>query len=137
MPDSLVVMPDSVTVLRAYLLSVPEVTTRVGTRIATKVASPPVWPAIRITDLTVVERVPRRIDRVLVQLDCFAATEPEAHLLARGVTAALRASRNYLHATAVLGGADDLSASPMPDETFTPPQPRWVVTAHIYLHPVP
>lgn len=138
MPDTAVIHPLGITVVRSYLLTRTEVTSLTGTRIGTSMpaaTASPRFPALRLTELTSVERIPRVWMRMLLQVDCWAATQPAADGLARAVMGALRASANYVTADAVLGETQDLAARPDPDESLTPTQPRAIVTGHVWIRP--
>lgn len=139
-------MPDTLLVVRAYLLGVPEVAAIVADRIRVN-ATDDRWPSIRLTEMTGVEIVPRRLDRVLVQADCWAApADPTvagsgdfaAQHLARTVRAALVDIGGFQHSTAFVSGADaGTGIRHMPDESREPPVPRWVVSAAIFIRPEP
>lgn len=138
MPETAVIHPLGITVVRSYLLSRTEITgitsTRIGASMPSATASPR-FPALRLTELTSLELIPRVWMRMLLQVDCWATTQPAADTLARTVLGVLRASANYTTADAVLGETQDLAARPEPDETLTPAQPRAVVTGHVWIRP--
>lgn len=136
LPPHLCIIPDPITAVREYLLSVPQVTT-ITDRIVTVVPKDPIWPLIRLTLLTSFQVFARRYDRCLFQVDCFATAEPAAHELARVVRAALQESENWQSAEAVLGGTTDSSIRPMPETGYTPPIARYAVSAHVFIHPNP
>lgn len=138
MPDTAVVHPLGLEVVRGYLLSRSEVTDLVDQRIARtmpKQDANPRWPAIRLTEITSTEQIPRVWMRVLIQADCWAATQMAADHLARVVVAVLRASANYMTAEAVMGETQDLAVRADPDTTLTPIQPRAIVTGHAWIRP--
>jgi len=150
------VMPDTLEVVQGYLLSVAEVTALVGTRVRVNTTDT-TWPSVRISALTSVEAVPRRLDRSLIQVDCWAAPpdstaltlgDETAQLVARTVKAALVDIAGYVHPeqrpdqpwmvpTAVVTGCDTPAIRYQPDDSREPVIPRWVVSAAIYLRPNP
>jgi len=133
---SLYVLADPILAVRSYLLTVPEVTD-ITPRIVTRLPAAPAWPIVRIALISTTAVHERRYDRALVQLDCFAKDDTDAHRLARVVRAALVDSGSHVVGDAVLGGAVNTAVLPLPDETFTPAMPRYAVTAHVFIHPTP
>ena len=140
MADPVVVHPVGFSVLNSYLRSRPELTGLVATRIS-RVMPPelavPRFPALRLTELTSVELIPRVWVRMLVQVDCWAVTQLGADELGRVVVGVLRASAGYITARAVLGETQDLAVRAEPDESLTPLQPRSIVTGHVWVRPNP
>ena len=138
MPETVVVHPVGFTILNTYLRARTEVTALVSTRIGRVMPgkdATPRFPAIRITELTSVEVVPRVWMRMYVQFDCWAATQLQADQLARTVVAVLRASGNFTTDDAVLGETQDLAVRSAPDESIEPSQPRSIVTGHVWIRP--
>jgi hypothetical protein len=138
-------LPDPLKLCRDYLASSATVTAIVGTRIRVN-ATDPTWPSLRLTALSSTETTRRRIDRVLLQIDCWCAPgdasvtgsgDAAAQLLARTVRAALVESPNYVGTGAVIAGISGVAMHPAPDTTRTPPTPRWVVTFALYVRPNP
>jgi hypothetical protein len=130
--DTVVIHPLALSVTRAYLLTRSEVTA-ITNKVADTMLTP--FPSIRLTELTAVEIIPRVWMRVLIQADCWAATQPAADRLGRVVLGALRASANYTTADAVMGETQDLAVRSEPDTTLTPAQPRAIVTGHVWIRP--
>lgn len=130
--ENLCVLPDSVALVRQYLLDVPEVTA-ITTRISTTLAKDPQWPAVRLTLISSVTVGLRRLDRAQFQIDCFATDQAGAHRLARVIRAALVASANYSGDDGVLGGAVDTAVFPMPDDTQVPQVARYVCSGHVFV----
>jgi hypothetical protein len=131
----MVIHPLGISVLRAYLLTVPEVTGLVGTRIGHEMVQP--FPSLRLNEITSNEVVARRLVRMLTQIDCWAARQHEADRLARVVIGALRESANFMVTGAVMGETRDLSTRSEPDTSIQPPQPRAIVMANVVLRPNP
>lgn len=130
-----VLMPDPVVALRDYLLGEPVVTDIVEDRISTDLPRNPTWPRLRITGLNAFQQFPGVLDRVLVQFDCYALIEVDAHRLAQAVRAAMSVSAAFYSDAAVFSGATGLSLFSLPDGEYTPPMPRWCVTAYVHLRP--
>lgn len=131
-------MPLGVSVARSYLLSRTEVTSLVGTRISTRLpleTVSPRWPALRLTDLSSTEVIPRVWSRTLMQVDCWGTEEVATRQLGQVVAAALRASANFQVSGAVMGETDDLTVRYSPDTTLVPSQPRAIVVGHVWVRP--
>lgn len=134
MAEAVVIHPLGITVMRSYLLSRSEVTS-ITSRVGTSMPSPPVFPAVRLTELMSTEQIPRRFMRMLFQADCWAATQPDADRLARVLIGVLRASANYVTTGAVMGETQDLAARAEPDTSLTPTQARSIVSGHAWFRP--
>lgn len=132
-----VVMPDPVIAVREYLLGDPLITELVADRVTTDLPADPAWPRVRITGLNSYQVFPCRLDRVLMQFDCYALTSPEAQRLAQVVRAVIAASPAHVGTDAVFSGVTGVSIFELVDGSFTPPMPRWSVTAYVYLRSNP
>lgn len=132
-----VVLPDPVPPVIDYLHTVPEITAAVADRITIALPAHPVWPAIRVNLIDTYTVAHDRLDRALMQLDCFATHPAPARELGMTVRAALSSCGNHQAHGAVLCGAADLTMRITADETFTSPLWRAAITAHVYLHPDP
>lgn len=138
MPTDIVVHPLGIAAVRTYLLSRTEVTDLVGTRVGGSMppsTASPRFPAIRLTELTGAEAIPRVWVRMFFQADCWASDQPAADRLARVVAAVLRGSANYVTTGAVLGETAGISWRTAPDESITPTQPRTIVSGHAWIRP--
>jgi hypothetical protein len=136
--DPVVIHPLGITLTRSYLLSRSEVTSLVGQRVSMMMPDAtalPRWPAVRLTEIITTEATPRVWTTMLLQADCWAATQPDADRLARVLIGVLRASANYVTAQAVMGESENLTAKAAPDSSLNPPQPRSIVTGHVWLRP--
>ena len=134
-------MPDTVTAVRAYLLTV--LTAEVGTRIYYgALPKDPTFPAVRITDISTTDASPGW-SRSLLQIDVWHSDGRlrDCRALAELVRAALIDSTNYRTDAWVLGGVDNVNgATTQPfatglDTSFTPPRPRYLVTAGLLIRP--
>lgn len=140
------VMPDAALVVKNYLSSIIPLTAIVHARIRVNVTDT-TWPSIRITELTATEQVERRLERSLIQVDCWAPPADKdipnsgpgtARTMASLVWGAFREIANYEYLTwAVAGGADGIGMRYQPDESRDPAIPRYVVTAGVYVRPNP
>ncbi len=130
-----VVHPVGIAAVQAYLRSRPELTATTGQRIGGFMMRP--FPSVRITEISSNVVAARRLVRMLLQADCWAATQADADRLARLVWAVIEEAPNYQTTGAVITGVDDLSARSEPDSTLDPHQPRSIVTGHVWLRPNP
>ena len=138
MAETVVIHPAGLSVVRSYLLGRTEVTAITGTRVNRTMPpelAVPRFPAIRLTELTSVELIPRVWIRMLIQVDCWAVTQLAADELGRVVVGVLRASAGYVTPDAALGETQDLAVRAEPDESLTPLQPRSIVTGHAWIRP--
>lgn len=131
-----VVLPDPISTVRSFLLSVTAVTD-ITERVSSRIPKAYTFPLVRLAVIGSNAVAERRLERVHMQFDCYADTDPEAALLARTVRAALVESGGYITATAVLAGADGTAVLPLPDESFTPVANRWIATGNVYIRPNP
>lgn len=135
MAETAVVYPLGIAVMRGYLLSRTEVTTIVSTRIGTSMPAPPVFPAVRLTELMSTVQISRVWMRMFFQADCWATSQPDADRLARVLIDVLERSANYVATGAVMGTTQDLAARTEADTSITPAQPRSMVTGHTWFRP--
>jgi Protein of unknown function (DUF3168) len=132
-----VVMPDSLAVLRAYLVADPGTAALVDDRVSTELPNEPTWPCIRLTLINAFPSYAIRLDRVFIQADCFDPSQQLAHEVARTARAALFACGGHVASGAVLSGAQNLSLRPIPDDSYTPPVHRFVVAGYVFVRPNP
>ena len=132
-----VVMPDPVIEVRQYLLGDPLIGDLVADRVTTDLPIEPAWPRVRVTGINAYEKFAGRLDRVLMQFDCYAATSPEAQRLAQVVRAVIAASPGQVGTEAVFSGVTGVSIFELIDGSFTPAMPRWCVSAYLYLRSNP
>lgn len=124
-------------VARSYLLSRPEIAGIVGDRV--KPIMPTTFPGLRVTELSTSHH--RRWSRAYLQIDCWHTNQHAADALAQTVMDVFTALGQYVTGAAVLTADDDWTAAQMPDATVTvsggAPQPRTIVTGHVFIHPQP
>lgn len=140
---TLVVMPDTITAVRSYLLTVDELA-EVGNRIYYgALPAEPIFPAVRISEIDSTEDVRPAWGRTLLQVDVWHSDGRfrDCRGLAATLAAALVASTNTVADGYVLGGPDNVtgvSFAPFAngwDDTWKPPRPRYVVTAGLLIRP--
>ncbi len=130
-----VVMPDAVTVTIDYLVAALPA---VGGRVAVVVPSEPVWPMLRVSALSTSTLARRRLDRALLQIDCFDTAPAPARRLAAEVRAVLTEIDGFIHPDGALAASgDDWAQRVDADDEFTPAVWRAAVTGHLILRPNP
>lgn len=137
MSQGVVVLPDAVVVVRAYLLSRAEVTAVVSSRISSQFPGTPVYPLATVQRFGGVS-TERRLDSASIQVDVWGSDEASASTAARTIHGALVAAKNYVHSSGVLlGCSEELGLSWQPDTNYPTPQPRFVFSVAAHLHPNP
>jgi hypothetical protein len=140
------VMPDTITAVRSYLLTVDELTQtgqgKLGGRVYYgAIPADPIFPVVRISDLTTSEDVRHAWARSLMQLDVWHSDgrQRDCRALAELIRAALVASTGYVGDGFTLGGPDNVTGVSMApfgsgfDDTFKPPRPRYLITAALLI----
>lgn len=131
----LILAPDMTAVAAAYLASIEPITTVVADRIGARLPKSPIFPALRITEISTADADVDGWARALLQIDCFGTTRAGAADLARTVSAALVAAANWTDQQTVLGRAENVRRRPAPDRSLEPAQGRWIVTGHLFAKP--
>lgn len=134
---AVVVLPDVVALCREYLITVPELTAVVGTRIATRSPDVPAYPYITMQRIGGASIVANRFDQARIQFDAWAATEHDASLAVRTLRGALFALEHggFVSRAGVLTGAVDIAGPQwIPDTTVTPPIPRFSTLLAVGAH---
>lgn len=135
MTQGVVVLPDAVVLVRAYLLSRTQVTALVSTRVYSQSPATPTYPYITVQRIGGGSKE-RRLDHASLQIDAWGTDEANASLVARTALGALLAARNYIGSTGVLGGCtEELGLSWQPDTTYPTPKARFVFGVAAHLHP--
>lgn len=131
------VLPDAVVIVRAFLLTCPEITALVSSRIYSQSPATPTYPYITVQRIGG-GQTEHRIDSASLQVDCWGATESSASQVARTTRAALLSAWNYVHTSGVLlATTEELGLSWQPDTVRTPPQPRFLFGVAAHLRPNP
>lgn len=135
MVDPVQVSPVPWVVLREFLLSRTEITSRVGTQVLPRM--PATFPGIRLIEITV--KKGRPWSRAYMQFDCWADDQRSADDLAGALADLLLALHQYVTDSVVLVSDVDWHAAQMPDTSVTlaggQPQPRSILTGHVWLRP--
>lgn len=130
MTVELPILPDVEQVVSAYLRRDPRTAALVGDRVYTA------FPAKAGTaPLVLVQRVggvppfsqPLVADAPVVQLDCYGGGKREANRLMETVRAALAVLEGTVQPEGVIAGVRFGTAQYLPDETYRPPRPRYVL----------
>lgn len=119
----------------AWLRTLDAITDLVGDRVFTVIPSDPVFPLVRIT--LVDERQvyqPRHLTSTLLQIDVYGGPKAEARAAADAVADSLADDFPGSHDLGVVTAAQ-CSLRYLPDTTYQPAKPRYVVSADIFSHP--
>lgn len=129
------VLPDVPKLARAYLLTLTDITSLVGTRVATRTKG--VFPELVLQRIGGVPSVRQRLDSARIQVDCYGNTEGEASRLARVARQALFLMPGYVSDLAVCTGVDDdLGLAWLPDTSRTPETARFIFGVVIHARPI-
>jgi Protein of unknown function (DUF3168) len=143
---ALALLPDVVVLLRKLLLDTPEVTAIVKQRVGTASPQDTSTPWIRLSRIggPLSSSAPMRLERALIQVDCFApATGGRTHgdlgamTLARTVRACLQSGAGYADDYGLIAHVEEpLGPTNQPDTSRTPPTPRVHFTVAVTTRPV-
>lgn len=132
----LLVMPDIIDGLQAWLSDQPELADLDDPKVVTQLPAAKVWPIVRLTQFNdaPITQTPMWFGRTWVQVDVFGGSTKTAQTIARTIRALL-SSR--------FTGTDDYSANDVnvsglrdePDTTFDPVKPRWLFVAEFFTRP--
>jgi hypothetical protein len=81
--------------------------------------------------------IPVHLDRVLMQFDIWGGSKAEARVAASTLQAVLVGLVGYTTAGGYISGASPGAMRYIPDETFTPERPRYIVDATVYVRSTP
>lgn len=129
-------IPDCESIVSAYLQE------QTGKRIVGTTPSDHALPWVRVTLLGAPNEANSPVEHLIafmLQLDCYAGSEPaeaqaEANDLARSVRAAL-ADMKGSHGGAVVSGVRFSGMIRLPDTAMEPARERYILTAHVWMHP--
>ena len=132
-------LPDVEATAVAYLRAHSAVAAIVGTRVSTELPSTPTFPLLTVRLVTGTEVIRTHLDEQTVQVDAWGADKAGASLLARTARAALLdvPGDASLSRGVVTGARTVRALAWMPDDTVSPPRPRysfdigWTVHPHI------
>lgn len=133
------VMPDPLTLVRAYLITVADVTALVSNRITDRTGDTlPTRPFVRMDLVGGRPANDIRLDRSRIQVHVFGAheTEPATLAAAQTVRAALVAARGWVHTDGVITGVSiEVGPSVFPDTTHTPHLVDATFVASVFTRP--
>lgn len=134
MPLRLIPLADKIAV--AWLAAHSEVTAIFGTRIATALDPNPTFPFLTVTLYAGAEKSQRNLDEQYLQLDSWGLTRAGAAAGIAIARAALIEAPSGSHTGAVVSHVRTVSTPRwMPDDTVTPPRPRYMCELAVSIHP--
>lgn len=122
----------------AWLRSRPEVTAIVDDRVVTETPVHAVFPFLKITLIggAPVFSMPLYLDEAYIQFDAFGGPKVLARALIDVTRAALAADFLGDHpGVGVVSSVRFGDLAYIPDDSWTPPKPRYAATASIFTHP--
>lgn len=129
-------LPDTEALTVAYLTSHASVAALVGSRVSTELPAEPIFPCLTVALITGTEVVREHFDQALVQALAWADTKVAANLLIRTARAALLAMPDADHDRGVVTAVRTLVGPRwFPDDSVSPPQPRYHADFGVWLHP--
>ena len=132
----LVLIPDVEALAIGYLKAHASITPLVGTRVSSVLPANPTYPYLQVILVAGVEKSPGHLDEAYLQVDAWGTTRDEANLLIRTVRAVLLVSPTVTHTRGVVAYARTVSPPRwVPDDTVTPPRPRYTIDLSMSLHP--
>lgn len=136
----LVVLPDTIELVRSYLAQVQEITDLVPMeRITIRSPRDTSTPWVRLSRIGgLVETWPPMLDRCNLQAEAYTPPEQEetCWLIARTLRGALLGVLNYSGPGGVICGAlDSMGLIYQPDTSRNPPTPRVIMAVSIYARP--
>lgn len=136
-----IVLPDVERILSTYLRSRSEITSLVDSRVYTEL---PRRDVDRVFPLVRVSRIgggavssPHYLDRALVSVEVFGGTKYEARQIAATVDAVLDELANFTAHGGYATGSSPGSLRYVPDESFEPTKPRYVLDRVVFFRPSP
>lgn len=142
--DPLVILPNVEAFTSQFLRDQPEVgdaLTAAGgdaDGVFTAIPKRPTYPLVRVTAITEnkLSTRPLWIFRATVQIEAFGGTKAQAHEIGRTCEGVMAARMIGVQDDAVVVGVDHGAFIDLPDETFEPAKPRWILTSTITAHPL-
>lgn len=130
------VLVDVEAIVIGALLNTPAVTALVGTRVFNVVRPGTTRPFVRVVRIggSPAPGTDRWLDTPTLQVDVWADQKPAATAVLAAVMDALDAAR-AAHAGGVLTDVTWGTIRYIPDDTFTPPLPRWIADVSVTTHP--
>jgi hypothetical protein len=122
--------------MSGWLRTRDAVTDLVEQRVYTAIPKDPTFPLVRLTlidERTVFPR-PRYLTSSLIQIDCYGGPKVDARAAADAVCDELTEHFTGSHDAGVVS-AVDCSTRYLPDTTYDPAKPRYVVDVTVHSHP--
>lgn len=136
-------LPDLQQIVIEFLLSCEDVTdfftTEPFDRVYSQFPKTKVWPAVRVTQFNdqPVRQNPLHIIRASLQIEAFGGRKKTAKRLAETCRSLLHSDLPDTYDDGVITNVESFGMRDLPDETFTPAQPRWLFVAVVTAHAVP
>ena len=119
-----------------WLRSRTSITSIVADRVYTATPENPTFPLMRINQYggSPVFSKPLYLDRAAMQFDCYGGAKVLARQLADAVRSELAAMVGS-HSLGVVTSVEFGEMRYLPDDSYSPAKPRWIVEAVVYSHP--
>jgi len=135
------ILPDAERILSSYLRSRSEITALVDQRVYTelpKKKTDRVFPLVRVSRIGGGPTTsPNFLDRALVSFDAFGGTKYQARELAATISFVLDEIAGYTIHDGYSTGSSPGSYRYLPDDSFEPAKPRYLLDAVVFLRPTP
>ena len=140
-------LPDIERLLSNYLRANSDVTALVGTNIYTVMPKnaagdpsksiPAKFPLVRLTRISgaPIFSLPLRFDQARIQIDCYGGSKQLAWQTAATIAAVIADGFVGTHTEGVVSDAQIGTLQDLPDDTFDPAQPRWILDVVITARP--
>lgn len=133
------VLPDAERIISTALRASADIDALIGDRVYTSLPKGDrTFPLCRLVRIGGGPAgTPIYIDAVAMQFDVWGGTKYEARLVAATVVAVLDGLTGYTAHGGYITGVDPGATRYIPDESFTPSRPRYVVDSVVYIRPTP
>lgn len=135
------VLPDVERIVSTFLRSRTELSTLVDDRVYTEIprkASDRVFPLVRVSRTGGgATTSPSFLDRALVSVEAFGGSKYEARQIAATVDAVLDEIAGFTAHGGYSTGSSPGSLRYIPDDSFEPPKPRYLLDRVVYFRPTP
>jgi hypothetical protein len=131
-------LPDVEALVVAWLKAHPSVSALVGTRVATELPAAPAWPFLTVTQIGGNELIADHLDDQYLQLMSWGDSKGQANLLIRTARAALIELRGENTSRGVVTDVrTTFTPFWQPDDSVSPPRPRYRCDFSLVCHPQP
>ena len=133
---SVTLLPDVERLVSNYLRANTDVTALVGQNVYTVMPKNPVakFPLVRLTRITGAPLFsqPLRYDEAHLQVDCYGGSKQTAWQTAATIASVLAEGGLIgTQAEGVVVNVEVAGLQDLPDDSFDPPQPRWILDVNI------